>query len=77
MLRYLVENVAFQRCLLVVDQTTDEAFLKHTLTTTSDALTPASPNYQRPLADDAIHRFVPGTIAMRGLLRRLCEASTT
>ena len=76
-LRYLAENVPFCRCLLVVDQTTDEAFLRHTLTTTRDALTPASPNYQRPLADDAIYHFVPGTTAMRGLLRRICEASTS
>jgi hypothetical protein len=75
-LRYLVENVPFRRCLLVVDQTTDEVFLKHTLTATWDALTPASPNYQRPLADAALYRFVRGTTAMRGLLRRLCEAST-
>ena len=75
-LRYLVENVPFCRCLLVVDQTTDEVFLQHTLTATWDALTPASPNYRRPLADAALYHFVPGTTAMRGLLRRLCEAST-
>ena len=76
-LRYLVQNVPFGRCLLVVDDTTDEAFLKHTLTATWDTLSPASPNYQQPLADAAIHRFAPGTKAMRGLLRRLCEASAS
>jgi hypothetical protein len=76
-LRYLVQNVPFGRCLLVVDNTTDEAFLKHTLTATWDTLSPASPNYQQPLADAAIHHFAPGTKAMRGLLRRLCEASAS
>jgi hypothetical protein len=69
--RYLVENVPFGRCLLVVDQTTDEGFLNHTLTATGDTLTPASPNYQRPLADAAIYRFTSGTTAMRALVRRL------
>ena len=76
-LRYLVENVPFGRCLLVIDQTTDEGFLNHTLTATGDTLTPASPNYQRPLADAAIYRFASGTTAMRALVRRLCEASTS
>jgi hypothetical protein len=76
-LRYLVRNVPFGRCLLVVDDTTDEAFLKHTLTETWDTLSPASPNYQQPLARAAIHHFAPGTKAMRGLLRRLCEASAS
>jgi hypothetical protein len=75
-LRYLVQNVPFGRCLLVVDDTTDAAFLKHTLTASWDTLSPASPNYQQPLADAAIHRFAPGITAMRRLMRRLCEAST-
>jgi hypothetical protein len=76
-LEHLAHNVPFGRCLLVVDQTTDEAFLKHTLTAAGDTLTPASPNYQRALADAAIYRFAPGTTAMRRLLRRLCEASAS
>ena len=67
----------FGRCLLVVDDTTDDAFLKHTLTTTWDMLSPASPNYQQPLPDAAIYRFASGTTAMRALVRRLCEASTS
>jgi hypothetical protein len=76
-LEHLAHNVPFGRCLLVVDRTTDEAFLKHTLTAAADTLTPASPNYQRALADAAIYRFAPGTTAMRRLLRRLCEASAS
>jgi hypothetical protein len=76
-LHYLVQNVPFGRCLLVVDHTTDAAFLKHTLTATWDTLTPASPNYQRSLADAATYRLAPGTVAMRPLLRRLCEAGTS
>jgi hypothetical protein len=80
-LDYLVQNVPFGRCVLVVDDTTDTAFLKHTLTASWDTLSPSSPNYQAPhqapLADTAIYRFVPGTKAMRALLRRLCEAATS
>jgi hypothetical protein len=74
-LRYLVQNVPFSRCLLVVDDTTDEEFLKHTLTATWDTLSPTSPNYQRPLAETTVYRFASETTAMRAALRRLCEAS--
>jgi len=76
-LEYLVRNVPFGRCLLVVDDTTDDAFLKHKLTTTWDTLSPGSPNFQKPLPNTAIYRFASGTTAMRALLRRLCEASTS
>jgi len=73
-LEHLVHNVPFGRCLLVVDDTTDEAFLMRTLTATWEALSPTSPNYRRPLENTAVHRFTPGTAAMRALLRQLCEA---
>ena len=76
-LEYLVRNVPFGRCLLVVDDTTDDAFLKQKLTATWDTLSPASPNFQQPLPHSATFRFASGTTAMRTLLRRLCEASTS
>jgi len=75
-LQYLVRNVPFNRCLLILDDTTDKAFLERTLTQTQEGLSPASPNYQRPLDEAAMHRFAPGATAMRQLLPRLCEAST-
>lgn len=73
-LHYLVRNVPFGRCLLIFDDTTDQAFLKHTLTQAWEDLPSSSPNYRQPLDETAIHRFGAGTPALRGLLQRLCEA---
>jgi hypothetical protein len=74
-LHYLVGNVPFGRCLLIFDDTTDLAFLKHTLTQAWEELPSSSPNYRQPLDETAMYRFASGTTALRGLLRRLCEAS--
>jgi hypothetical protein len=74
-LQYLVQNVPFGRCLLVVDNTTDTAFLKRTLTQAWEGVSSSSPNYRRPLDETTMHRFASGTTALRGLLKRLCEAS--
>src|SRR5262245_17886112 len=74
-LHYLVRNVPFGRCLLVFDDTTDQAFLKHTLIQAWEELPSSSPNYRQPLDETAMHRFAAGTTALRALLKRLCEAS--
>jgi len=74
-LHYLVQNVPFSRCLLVVDNTTDQAFLKRTLTQAWEGLPSSSPNYRQPLDETAMYRFASGTTALRGLLKRLCGAS--
>src|SRR5262249_29299954 len=74
-LQYLVRNVPFNRCLLILDDTTDKATVERTLTQTREALSPASPNYQRPLYMVTMLRSAPGTSSMRRLLLRLCEAS--
>ena len=74
-LHYLVQNVPFGRCLLIFDDTTDQAFLKYTLTQAWDALSSSSPNYRQPLDETTMYRFAAGTTALRGLLKRLCQAS--
>jgi hypothetical protein len=74
-LQYLVQNVPFGRCLFVVDTTTDRVFLKQTLTQAWEGLCSSSPNYRQPLDEAATHSFASGTTALRGLLKRLCEAS--
>src|SRR5262249_17104650 len=74
-LQYLVKNVPFGPCLLVVDDSTDQAFLERTLTQAWEELSSSSPNYRQPLSETAMHRFTAGTPALRGLLRQLCDAS--
>jgi hypothetical protein len=76
-LRHLVQNVPFDRCLLVVDGTTDEPFLERTLKEAWEQLPPESPNCRRSPDQAMVHRFEPGAAASRSLLRRLCEASTS
>jgi hypothetical protein len=73
-LRYLVQNVPFGRCLLVIDNTTDKTFLERTLRQAWEELPSSSPNYRQRLDETAMHRFAAGTTPLRGLLRRLCEA---
>jgi len=74
-LRLLVREVPLGRCLLVVDRTTDEAFLERTIQEAWEALPPDAPNRGRSPGDMTIYRFEPGTVMLRGLVRRLCEAA--
>jgi hypothetical protein len=74
-LQQLVQNVPLDRCLLVVDDSTDGPFLKRTLKEAWEELSPASPNHRRSPEEATTHRFEPGTGALRRLLLRLCEAS--
>jgi hypothetical protein len=74
-LRHLMENVPFDRWLLIVDATTDEPFFRRTLKEAWERLSPGSPNYLRSFDEVTVHRFQSGTTALRPILRRLCEAS--
>lgn len=74
-LRLLVREVPLGRCLLVVDRTTDEAFLERTIQEAWEALPPDASNRGRSPGDMTIYRFEPGTVVLRGLVRRLCEAA--
>ncbi len=74
-LRVLVREVPMDRCVLVVDDTTDEVFFEKTLATALEALPPDAPNRDRTIGEMPIVRFAPGTDQMRGLIRRLCLTS--
>jgi hypothetical protein len=73
-LRHLVQNVPIERCLLIVDDTTDERFLERTLNEAWEQLSPESPNRRRSADEAPVHRFEPGTAALRRVVRRLCDA---
>lgn len=73
-LRYLVGSVPIDRCLLVVDDTTDTAFLDHILNEAWPALPPDSPNCNRSPEDVPRHHLRTGITPLRQLIRRLCEA---
>jgi len=74
-LQFLVQEVPFDRCLLVVDDTTDERFLERTLKESWERLPAGSPNYGCPLNETAIHRLGIGTESVRRLVRRLCDGA--
>jgi hypothetical protein len=72
-LRHLAQNVPIDQCLLIVDHTTDEPFLERTLKEAWQQLSPESPNHRRSPDEATVHRFEPGPVALRRLVRRLCE----
>lgn len=74
-LEHLVDKVPIDRCLLLVDDTTDRAFLERTLRQAWQALPQDSPN--RGLSSDAVpmHRFGAGGSALPQLLRQLCACA--
>jgi len=76
-LQYLTQQVPFERCLLIVDGTTDEAFLARTLTDAWAQLPPGSPNEKRSPDDAPVQRFESGHLAWQRLLRRLCDAGAS
>ncbi len=73
-LRYLANFVPLQRCVLLIDDATDQAFVRSTLEEAWGSLDPASPN--RDASPDAVRldRLQPGPAGLRQLLRRLSEA---
>ena len=74
-LRYLVSFVPLSRCVLVVDDSTDRAFLQHTLQDAWQALPAQSPNRSASPEAVPLHRLEPGRSGLQQLLRRLCEAA--
>ena len=73
-LQHLVNFVPLGRCVLLIDASTDQAFVRHTLREAWCSLHAESPN--RAADPDAVtlHRFDSGQAALRLLLRQLCEA---
>jgi hypothetical protein len=72
--RHLILHVPLDRRVLIVAETTDAAFLQHTLRTAWEELTPESPNRRRSLDEAAVHRFEPDSMALRRLMSQLCDA---
>jgi hypothetical protein len=73
-LRYLAGHVPFDRCVLIVDHTTDAGFLDRTLNEAWGQLAPGSPNHGRSYDGTTVYPFTSGGASLRWLVRRLCEA---
>lgn len=73
-LQHLVGYVPLQRCVLVVDDTTDQAFLRQTLEAAWQAMPAQSPNRSALVSDLGLHPLGTGDQSLRALLRRLCDA---
>jgi hypothetical protein len=74
-LRYLVQEVPLDRCVLVIDDTTDAHFLARTLQEAAARLPADSPNHGRLAAEAPVHRLDAGRASLQRLLRRLCDAA--
>jgi hypothetical protein len=70
-LRHLAPNIPFDRCLLIVDETTDGPFLERTLKEAWEHLSPGSPNYRQSPDEATLHRFESGTVVLLRLLRSI------
>ncbi|UCV19800.1 hypothetical protein [Ferribacterium limneticum] len=74
-LRHLVGFVPLRRCVLVVDETTDQAFLRQTLEDAWQAMPEQSPNRSALSSEANLHHLGSGAQSLRALLQRLCDAA--
>jgi len=74
-LRTLVDIVPLRRCVLVVDDSTDQAFLSRTLDDAWQRMGPDSPNRGTAPSAAPLHRLIRGRAGMRRLLEQLAAAS--
>lgn len=74
-LRHLVGFVPLRRCVLVVDETTDQAFLHQTLEDAWQAMPEQSPNRAALSSELNLHHLGSGAQSLRALLQRLCDAA--
>lgn len=74
-LRHLVSFVPLRRCVLVVDETTDQAFLGQTLEDAWQAMPEQSPNRAALSSELNLHHLGSGAQSLRALLQRLCDAA--
>lgn len=74
-LRHLVSFVPLRRCVLVVDETTDQAFMRQTLEQAWQAMPEQSPNRSALSSDVNLHHLDSGAQSLRELLQRLCNAA--
>lgn len=74
-LRHLVGFVPLRRCVLVVDETTDQAFLHQTLEDAWKAMPAQSPNRAALSSEVNLHHLGAGPQSLLALLQRLCDAA--
>lgn len=74
-LRHLVCFVPLRRCVLVVDETTDQAFLHQTLEDAWQAMPEQSPNSSALSPEVNLHHLGAGPQSLLALLQRLCDAA--
>jgi hypothetical protein len=74
-LQYLVDSVPLNRCVLVVDKTTDAQYLERMLREAREALPPSSPNFGSRIDEVPVYRFDTRIAGPRGLTKRLCAAA--
>jgi hypothetical protein len=73
--RHLVAEVPLRRCLLVVDASTNEAFLDEILASAAASLHPGSPNFGRSPEELPRFTFGTGPDETRRLIRRLADTT--
>lgn len=73
-LSHLVGFVPVRRCVLVVDDSTDQAFLARAVAEAWQAMPAGSPNRGARVEDLVVHRLGQDTGAVLRLLRVLCAA---
>ena len=74
-LQHLVAAVPLSRCVLVGDETTDDAFLQRTLDAAWQAMPADSPNLRARRDDIPLHQLKPDEKSLRALILRLCAAA--
>lgn len=74
-LRFLVQEVPLDRCVLVIDETTDAHFLERTLKEAAARLPAGSLNEGRLTLEPTLHRLSAERKPVHGLMRRLCNAA--
>jgi hypothetical protein len=74
-LQFLIEHIEFGRCLLVVDSTTDIAFLDSTLAAAWTRQGPSSPNYNNRFPTTSVYSLLAGKVALTDLLTRMFKVT--
>ena len=73
-LQHLVSFVPLRHCVFVIDESTDQAFMRQTLEQAWQVMPEQSPNRSTIPAEVNQHHLGTGGQSLRELLRRLCNA---
>jgi len=75
-LRHLLHRVPLDRCVFVIDETTDQVYLRRIVDDEWKRLSTDSPNRSFAPERMPLHRFDSGSAALEALLQRLCRAAS-